>query len=101
MLGATGFTGRLVVEALARRGLALEVAGRGQGVEAAASMEGPEAYVFTARAAAGLAARALDGARRPGFVTPSRLLGLEALTSVDGVRLDPAATRTTQEGSQR
>lgn len=97
---ATASTGPDDTRRAAGRVAAIATA-RGGGHEATASMEGPEAYVFTARAAAGLAARVLEGARRPGFITPARLVGLAALTSIDGVRLDPEVARTTQEGMQR
>jgi len=47
-------------------------------------VRGPEAYVFTARAAAECASRVLAGVARPGFATPS-VLGLDLLTAIEGV----------------
>lgn len=97
---ATSTTGPSDTQRAAGRVAAIAIA-HGGGHEARVAMEGPEAYVFSARAAAGVAAQVLGGAHRPGFTTPSQLLGLEALASIDGVRLDPAEARTPQEGQPR
>jgi saccharopine dehydrogenase (NAD+, L-lysine-forming) len=54
------------------------------GRRAEVRVRGPEAYVFTARAAAECARRVLSGVVRPGFATPS-VLGLDLLTAMEGV----------------
>jgi short subunit dehydrogenase-like uncharacterized protein len=55
-----------------------------QGRRAEVRVHGPEAYVFTARAAAECARRVLAGVVRPGFAPPSAL-GLDLLESIEGV----------------
>lgn len=56
---------------------------------ATVTLRGPEAYVFTARTAAALAERALQGAAIPGFVTPSMLLSWPALEALAGSEVGP------------
>lgn len=48
-------------------------------------LRGPEAYDFTARAAAAVATRVLGGATVPGFATPSAVLSWPQLLALDGV----------------
>jgi short subunit dehydrogenase-like uncharacterized protein len=45
----------------------------------------PEAYTFTAEAAARCAEAVLEGARRPGFCTPGQLFGADFVLSIPGV----------------
>lgn len=52
-----------------------------------ASLRGPEAYVFTARAAVAAAAQVLDGAVKPGFQTPSTAFGARFVESIEGVEV--------------
>lgn len=61
MLGATGYTGRLVVEEARRAGLALRLVGRAEPSLRALAREGDEVRVADARDRSGLVA-ALDGA---------------------------------------
>jgi short subunit dehydrogenase-like uncharacterized protein len=55
------------------------------GRRAAARMETPEAYQFTALAAVACAERVLAGQARPGFLTPSLAFGPDLALSVAGV----------------
>ena len=67
----------------------LAVAHGASGRSAEVRVRGPEAYVFTARAAAACARAALDGRARAGYTTPSQLLGLDGLHVIAGVEVSP------------
>ncbi|HEX2691080.1 MAG TPA: saccharopine dehydrogenase NADP-binding domain-containing protein [Kofleriaceae bacterium] len=56
----------------------------------AVALHGPEAYDFTARTAAAIAARVLAGAAVPGFATPSMVLPWPQLLALEGVAEVPA-----------
>jgi short subunit dehydrogenase-like uncharacterized protein len=55
------------------------------GERAAARLRGPETYTFTVEAALAAVKRALEGARRPGFQTPSTAFGADFVLAIDGV----------------
>lgn len=65
----------------------LAVAEDADGGRAEVRVRGPEAYVFTARAAAEIVARVAKGAAVPGFQTPSRAFGPDLLRAVEGVEV--------------
>jgi short subunit dehydrogenase-like uncharacterized protein len=65
----------------------LVVAEDADGGRAEVRVRGPEAYVFTARAAAEIVARVASGGAIPGFQTPSRAFGPELLRSIEGVEI--------------
>ncbi len=78
--------GRTVVWASARQG---------DGPPVTARLHGPEAYTFTARAAAHAIERVLDGTAPPGYQTPSTAFGADFVLDVSGVE------RTVVENSSR
>jgi short subunit dehydrogenase-like uncharacterized protein len=55
------------------------------GRRAASRLRTPEAYTFSARAAAAIAERALDDDIEPGFQTPARVYGADFVLQFDGV----------------
>jgi saccharopine dehydrogenase (NAD+, L-lysine-forming) len=57
----------------------------GGGGQAEVVLRGPEAYDFTARTAALIAAKVLDGRSVPGFATPSMIVSWRELLALDGV----------------
>lgn len=65
----------------------LAVAEDGDGGRAEVRVRGPEAYVFTARAAAEIVARVVNDGAIPGFQTPSRAFGPDLLRSIEGVEV--------------
>lgn len=69
----------------------LATATAADGRTASVRVRGPEAYVFTARAAAACARAALDGRARAGFAVPSQLLGLDGLSAIEGTSVEELA----------
>jgi saccharopine dehydrogenase (NAD+, L-lysine-forming) len=55
------------------------------GERATARLHGPETYTFTVEAALAAVERALEGARRPGFQSPSTAFGADFVLTIDGV----------------
>jgi short subunit dehydrogenase-like uncharacterized protein len=55
--------------------------------EARVTLRGPDAYVFTARAAVAVARRVLEGEAQPGYRTPGKLLGPSLLSGLAGVEV--------------
>lgn len=64
------------------------------GSEAEAVLVGPEAYLFTAHAAAELLTRTAAGAAVPGYRTPAQVHGPEIALAVPGTSLRDLARRT-------
>lgn len=58
------------------------------GQVARVSLRGPEAYVFTARAASAAAAQVLAGTSKPGFQTPSTAFGARFVEDIEGVEVN-------------
>jgi short subunit dehydrogenase-like uncharacterized protein len=65
----------------------LAIAEDADGHRAEVRVRGPEAYVFTARAAAEVLVRIAGGATRAGFTTPSLAFGPDLVRSIEGVEV--------------
>ncbi len=63
----------------------LAIAEDGQGGRAVSLLTTPEPYTLTARVAFDIAVRVAGGEARPGFFTPTRLLGADYILDFDGV----------------
>lgn len=62
----------------------------GEGRTVERRLRGPEAYVFTARSMAEVAAASLEGESTGGFQTPSTAFGTDFVHRVDGVEQLPS-----------
>ena len=63
------------------------IASMTSGAEATVMIEGPDAYVFTTRAAVACAREAMKGTAKPGYQTPASAYGPDFVRGIEGVEV--------------